>query len=207
MKAWWTVQAARIDALSLRERVFLFVSLLVALLAMADVLWLTPAQAAYKQVQQRLATQTAEVDRLRAELAAVSRSNDPSQAVRDEISQSDVRLEALRKDIAALAPSAAAGSLSLEPVLVQFLQRRPGLRLVSSGTLSADALQGGAPQAPGLVRRGLELKVTGPYGELTRYVKSLEQALPHLRWGAMHLVVDKQVPELTLQVFVLEVQP
>ena len=47
MKAWWAIQAGRINALSLRERLFLFLSLLVVILAIADVLWLNPAQTAY----------------------------------------------------------------------------------------------------------------------------------------------------------------
>ena len=65
----------------------------------------------------------------------------------------------------------------------------------------------GTPDVAGVQRRGLQLKVAGSYAELSRYVKSLEQALPRLRWGPMQLVVNKQVPELTLQVYVLEVQP
>ena len=54
MKSWWIKLATKIDALSLRERVFLFCSVLLVLLAVADVLWLTPAQGAYKQVQQKI---------------------------------------------------------------------------------------------------------------------------------------------------------
>lgn len=55
-------------------------------------------------------------------------------------------------------------------------------------------------------RRGLELKVMGPYAALLRYVKTLETALPNLRWGAMQLKSSKTATELTLQVFVVEVQ-
>jgi MSHA biogenesis protein MshJ len=90
---------------------------------------------------------------------------------------------------------------------VQFLKRRPGLRLVSSGTVANEAGAADAAHVPGVQRRGLELKVAGPYPELTRYVQSLEQALPHLRWGTMQLAVDTQGPELTLLVYVLEVAP
>ena len=208
MKAWWTAQSARINALSLRERVFLFVSLLVVVLAIADVLWLTPAQAAYKLAQQRFTTQSAEVQRLRAEMAAVPAPVDAAVELRTQMAESQARIETLRAQMAALAPDAA-GAQALEPVLVQFLRRSPGLRLVSSGTVAADADPSGvAPSAvPGIQRRGLELKVAGSYGDLTRYVKSLEQALPRLRWGSMQLSVDKQGTELTLRVFVLEVQP
>ena len=44
MKAWWIAQSARINALSLRERLFLFISLLVVALALADLIWLTPQE-------------------------------------------------------------------------------------------------------------------------------------------------------------------
>jgi MSHA biogenesis protein MshJ len=81
------------------------------------------------------------------------------------------------------------------------------LRLVSSGTVAADAASAEAPTVPGIQRRGLELKVAGPYAELTRYVRQLELALPRLRWGSLQLQVDRQGPELTLRVYVLEVQP
>lgn len=208
MKAWWATQEARINGLSLRERLFLFVSVLVVILAVADVLWLSPAQADYKQVQQRFATQSAEVGRLRAELASVSRPVDASADLRASLAQSQARLASLREEIAAAAPGAASGSEVLEQVLVQFLKRRPGLRLVSSGTMTSEAGAAEAAPVPGIQRRGLELKVAGPYSELRRYVQSLEQSLPHLRWGRMQLVVvDGQAPELTLRVYVLEVQP
>lgn len=208
MKAWWATQEARINGLSLRERLFLFVSVLVVILAVADVMWLSPAQADYKQVQQRFATQSAEVGRLRAELASVSRPVDASADLRASLAQSQARLASLREEIAAAAPGAASGSEALEQVLVQFLKRRPGLRLVSSGTMTSEAGAAEAAPVPGIQRRGLELKVAGPYSELRRYVQSLEQSLPQLRWGRMQLVVvDGQAPELTLRVYVLEVQP
>jgi hypothetical protein len=40
-----------------------------------------------------------------------------------------------------------------------------------------------------------------------RYVKTLETAMPALRWGALTLKSEKQPPELKLQVYVVGVQP
>lgn len=207
MKAWWVIQEARINGLSLRERLFLFVSVLVVILAVVDVLWLSPAQAAYQQIQQRFAAQSSELGRLRAELASVARPVDASADLRASVAQSQARLLSLQAEIAAAAPGAAAGSEALEQVLVQFLKHRPGLRLVSSGTMATEAGAADTAGVPGIQRRGLELKVAGPYPELRRYVQSLEQSLPHLRWGGMQLLVDAHVPVLTLRVYVLEVQP
>ena len=207
MKAWWVIQEARINGLSLRERLFLFVSVLVVILAVVDVLWLSPAQAAYQQIQQRFAAQSSELGRLRAELASVARPVDASADLRASVAQSQARLLSLQAEIAAAAPGAAAGSEALEQVLVQFLKYRPGLRLVSSGTMATEAGAADTAGVPGIQRRGLELKVAGSYPELRRYVQSLEQSLPHLRWGGMQLLVDAHVPVLTLRVYVLEVQP
>ena len=77
------------------------------------------------------------------------------------------------------------------------------------GTVTQEAsVAGAAASAPaGLVKQGMEIKVTGPYAELVRYVKTLEGALPNLRWGALQLKSDQQAPELTLQVYVVGVQP
>jgi len=95
-------------------------------------------------------------------------------------------------------------------VLVQLLRRQDGLVLQGLTTLKAESAVATGAQAalpPGMVKRGLELRVTGPYPNLVRYVKSLETALPALRWGALNLKSDQQPPELSLQVYVVGVQP
>ena len=100
---------------------------------------------------------------------------------------------------------------------MQFLRAQTGLTLLGTSTIDREApLAAGAaasnsasaPNAmPGLIRRGLELRVAGSYGDLTRYVKALETALPNLRWGPLQLNSDKLSPELTLRVYVVGVQP
>ncbi len=216
MKAWWAQQAARIDALSMRERVFMFVSVIAIGLALADVLWLEPAQKAQAQAKLRFTTQSVELGRLREELKANSNAPDPAKQVREEIAAADARLVSINQEIRTQVPVSQSGP-ALEQVLVQFLRRQEGLVLLSTGTLAAEATAATATAAPaavqagglppGLTKRGLELRVSGPYAELVRYVRTLENALPSLRWGALHLKSDKQPPELTLQVYVVGVQP
>lgn len=204
-KQWWQRQAVRIDALSLRERAFLFVSAIVCCVALADVLWLSPAQLAHQQETQRFAAQGAELSRLREELKGAARPVDAGQAARAEIATIQTRLDVVNHAIQVAAPQAEGGP-ALEQVLVQFLRRQPGLILLSAGTLKPDAV--GAPTAispAGLSRRGVELKVAGAYPELVRYVKTLENALPALRWGTLQLKSEQQPPELTLQVYVVGV--
>lgn len=203
LKLGWEKQAARINALSLRERGFLLVSVIALVLALVDVLWLSPAQLAHKQLTQRFAAQSAELTRLRAELQASGKPVDASQAVREDIAELDRRLQTLDQEIQVLAPRAQGGP-GLEQVLVQFLRRHEGLTLLGLDTLKQEAPP---PGAAGLGKRGLELRVAGPYAELVRYVRALETALPVLRWGPMQLKAEKQPPELSLQVYVVGTQP
>ena len=206
VRQWWQRQAVRIDALSLRERAFLFVSAIVCCLALADTLWLSPAQVAHQQVTQRFAAQGAELSRLREELKGAARPVDASQTVRDEIAAIQTRLDAVNHAIQVAAPQAEGGP-ALEQVLVQFLRRQPGLTLLSTGTLKPEGAGASVAAATpaGLSRRGIELKVAGSYPELVRYVKTLENALPALRWGSLQLKSEQQPPELTLQVYVVGV--
>jgi len=206
MKQRWQQLMARIDALNLRERVFLFLAIMVCSLALVDTFWLSPAQMAYTQAKQRVTAQEAELQRLRTELRGMAQPVDPAKAVRDEMVDIAARLEAVNADIRAVAPLAEGGP-AIEQTLVQFLRRREGLTLVRTGTATPAPQAGAAANgggAPLLSRRGLELTVTGPYAELVRYVSTLENALPTLRWGSLQLkAVKDQPPELTLQVFVV----
>lgn len=212
MKQRWQQLVTRIDALNLRERVFLFLAIIVCTLAVADTFWLSPAQIAYTQATQRVAAQGLELKRLRDALQGTTQPVDASKVVRDEIAETNLRMEAVNEDIKAIAPLAEGGP-AIEQALVQFLRRQEGLTLLSTATLPQDAAGTGTATPAStatpavLSRRGLELRVSGSYADLVRYVKTLENALPTLRWGMLQLKATKPTPELTLQVYVVGVPP
>lgn len=224
MKAWWKIQSGRIDALSLRERVFLFVTIIVCLLAIADTVWISPTQVAYRQTTVKLSTQNEELQRLRTELGGLYSSsgnaaNDPSKILRDDMATAKERLQTLDKEISTLAKRAE-GAPSIEEPLIQFLRRQDGLTLLGAGTLA-----NATPLAdqPTLSKRGLELRVSGSYADLSRYIHTLEQALPELRWGSLEIKIPEALvtstasttlpvliapkPELAVQVYVMGVTP
>ena len=211
MKAWWAIQSARIDALGLRERIFLFLAVLVCLIALVDTLWLSPAQIEHTQLTQRYNKQNAELQRLRIELQTMPKIVDPNQALRAELTQTGERLDALGTEVKALSASATGGT-PLAQVLTHFLRQYDNLTLVRTATLPAPAVtaapsQGAGPVTAGLTRQGMELTVAGPYPELIKMVQTLEKAIPALRWGDMKLAAEKLPPQLTLQVFVVGGQP
>lgn len=214
MKKWWLAQSERINALSLRERVFMFLSILACCLALADVMWLSPAQVAHKQLRQRFEQQNIELKRVRAELKSSATPVDGIKSVREEVTALQGRINEVNQTINNALPSKAQGT-PLAQVLPQLLRKHEGLTLERAEALPAQAalekaVQASVPPAAGalgLTRQGVELTVSGPYPELVRYVQTLETALPYVRWGALRVKSDTQATELTLQLFLLGVQP
>ena len=211
MKQMWQAQMARLDGLSLRERIFLFLSILVCCGALVDTLWLSPAQTAHKQLSQRVEKQGAELQRLRDSLRLSVRPASTGQSSRDELLQISEQTEQINQSVRQLLPSAA-DAAPLAQALVHLLRRHEGLTLVRTSALapelagpgsSSGADAGTSTLPPGLTRQGVALTVSGAYADLTRYVETLESAMPQVRWGEMSLKSDKGLPELTLKLFLL----
>ena len=122
MTQWWTTLATRIDALSLRERTFLFLSLLACCLALADVLWLSPAQVAHKQLSLRVASDGLELQKLREELRLTAPVTESAKLARQELSRLEVQINQVNRDIEAATSLSGTGT-PLKEVLVHFLRR------------------------------------------------------------------------------------
>lgn len=207
MKAQWQAQMARIDQLSLRERLFLFVSILLCCFALVDTLWLSPAQTAHRQLKQRLDSQSGELQRLRDSVRASAQPKEADQAARAQLQSLHAQLDQINQAVRERL-SVTAGSAPLAQALVQLLRRHEGLTLVRTAALPPETAgpgnSNGAGSLPkGLTRQGVTLTVAGAYPDLTRYVASLESSMPYVRWGAMTLSSDNRQPELTLQLFLL----
>jgi MSHA biogenesis protein MshJ len=218
MKAWWKLQAAKINALSLRERAFLFVACMGVLLALVETLWLEPANVQQKAAALRVRQQEADLQVMRTSLQTIvlTPDSESNQGARAELAELRQHLNAVNARIAQVPLSDS--SAALQQVLVQFLKRHEGLTLVRTATLIPEG-PGAAPTAaakpasapgtgpqPSLSHTGLELTVAGAYLDLMRYVETLERELPGLRWGAMKLKTDAAQPQLTLQVSLVGVK-
>ena len=205
MKQKWQLWLARIDALNLRERVMLFASLLVCVLAMAEVLWLSPVQKAHKQLQSQVDQQSSELQRLREEMRVSMGETGPGKQMREELAQIKNHIDQVNQEIAQI-PAATLDDTPLSKVLIHFLRRHDGLVLLKTATLPADSKSAPEASMAGLKRQSLELTVSGAYPELIRYVQTLESSLPALRWGIMKISSDKQPVVLSLQVSLVGVK-
>ena len=209
MKEQWQTLLTRVDALSMRERIFLLLSVFVCVLAAADFVWFTPATVGHRQLVQRFSAQSGELDRLRNELRLSGLPTDAGKHARDDQQALADQLKQINAELAAVAPADAKGP-ALEAVLQRLLRRQEGLTLLSLDTVKTTAVSAGTQATAGVLngvtKRGLEIRVAGPYAELVRYVQALETALPGLRWGAMELKAGKRSSELTLRVYAVGVQ-
>jgi MSHA biogenesis protein MshJ len=202
---------ARLDALSLRERIFLFLSVLALCGAVFDTLYLSPAQIAHKQLMLRFDKQALELNRLR-DLVKLSGHPDATAAgsqaelvqLQADIAQTDQAMHQL------LPPPEAA---PLVQAMSHLLRHYPGLTLIKTSALATGTPAAGAASdkdlPAGLKRQGVEVTVAGNYADLTRFVSTIESAMPYVRWGQMSLksTDDQTAPQLTLQLFLLTEVP
>lgn len=190
--------AHRVDALTVRERVILFVTVAAALLAAADFLVLSPSAAEQKALARRLQAQTTELDTLRRQLQEQAGEADTPAAraqrellvVQRELQQAEQEIERRLQ--------AGGGGTRLPQLMEQVLVRHPRLVLQKLATGAPVALRPGAPPLA-----GVDLGVAGSYPDLAQYVADLERTLPGLRWLELSIVRGEAGPELQARVALL----
>ena len=202
--ASWKAFAARIDAQGLRERVFLFLALILICVAVADAWWVSPERLRHQQARLQFDANTLELQRLRDESRLNTLKPNPAQQARDELVRVLAQIDTTNRQLEA-AGAGARATTSLSAVLRHFLRRYPALSLVRTSSISVETANAARPAL--VSREGLELVVAGPYTDLVRFVQALEVAMPDLRWGSLKLQAEQQPPELALQVFLVGVRP
>ncbi len=202
---------ARLDALSLRERIFLFLSVLVVCGAVFDAVWLSPAQTQHKQLMMRFDKQSQELNRLRDVVRVSSQTGASAAGSQGSLVQLEAEIDQTELAVRRLLPPSEAAPLV--QAMSHLLRRYPGLTLIKTSALGAGTAVSSAPVSKdlpaGLKRQGVEVTVAGNYADLTRFVNTIEGAMPYVRWGMMTLKTteDQSAPQLTLQLFLLTEVP
>jgi MSHA biogenesis protein MshJ len=176
----------RVGAMSLRERVFVFVAAVVVGLALVQTLLIDPGRQRTQHAQDRLQAADAallQIGQQRAVLAG-RMGRDPDQAVRDALAVQETRLAALNAELETRGRSLVPPE-RMHQVLKDVVRGQGGIRIVGFKTLSPQPvpLQNAAEGTPpGFYRHGFEITVTGSYSELVAYIERLE-ALPwNMSW-------------------------
>ena len=219
--------SARIDAMSLRERVFVFAAAGVVALFLVQTFLIDPSQLRQKNAQLRLSDAEStllQIEQHRAQLASRA-GQDPDRTVREALATQEARLTELNVELESrersLVPPA-----RMYQVLKDVVRGQGGVRIIGFKTLSPqpvalpDAVEGALKDSfqyplegysdplrpkgrvesyapPGFYRHGFEVTVSGRYADLVAYLTRLE-ALPwRLSWVEASLNAADR-PDLTL---------
>lgn len=191
----------RVDAMSLRERLFVFAALVVALLALIQLLLIDPVNARRAAAQTRIEAADAAIAELAAqqgELGART-AHDPDQAAREALARATARLAELDTELEqrmrAMVPPERMPQVLREMARGGAGVRVTGLRSPEPQPLRPAGGEGAAPS--GIWRHGFEITLVGRYADLVAYLERVE-ALPwQFEWAEVRLDARTR-PELTL---------
>jgi MSHA biogenesis protein MshJ len=221
IKRRWQMLAARIDALSQRERLMVFAALLAVLGCAAQFIVLGPAQRKQDALRSQIAQQQTAVEGANTEIVQKLEHAqlDPDaplrmrlQAVRGETERLSAELRAMQRGL--VAPE------RIAPLLESILRANGRLKLVAVRTLPVDPLSaivdatqkgkaatGAVVAAKGpelLFRHGVELTARGSYLDMVDYMAALEALPTQLFWGRAQLDVEEYpTVRLTLTLYTL----
>ena len=199
--------ADRIDAMSLRERGLIFVTVLVVLYFVAANLLFGPANAEKDRLQAQVNQIHAETQALDTQIQGIlaGRAQDPDAAKREKVAALQANLQqmdsALNQTTSGLVPPK-----EMTRLVEQMLSKNHGLRVLKVESLpAAPLIEGGADSGntPGtmIYKHGMRIELQGGYLDILRYLKSLEELPWKLFWGQVTLKTDKY-PESKLSLLI-----
>lgn len=228
--ARWGRWQQSFDGRSMRERVLLGATGLAMTLALADMLWLSPAAAALKKARQehisaldsqaRLQQDLQHLELKASQLARQQRADLDSWRARAR--DTEAALQAHERTLIGpdqmvalfeglLAQQERPPGAGRQPVRVRGMQSLPRTDLLAAATNAGPAANApvtsasaSPPALPSLYRHGLELTLEGSFGDLLAYLTALEALPQRLQWGSLSLQVQQHPTSvLTLRLHTL----
>ncbi len=220
MSTLWQQWTQRLDALSERERVLIFLAGLALVLAIIYLASVEPGLKQRRVLAARLVDQQAQALAADAQKQALARTLalDPDAQIREQIEGKQRDLTALDAELAALQRTLI-GPERMAAVLEQLVGPERGVRLVSLRNLPATPLVGKegaaaeaakaagaedpAATAQHVYRHGVEVVVEGSYASLLEYVARLEHQPWQVYWGKTVLSADYPKVRVSLTLYTL----
>ncbi len=187
--------AARIDAMSLRERALIFITLLVALYFLAANVLFGPVNAEKDRLQQQVNLKRAETQALEAQVQALVTTGQVPEAAKRQ------KLAALRENLKTMDSELVRVTAGLVPpkemarLMEQMLLKNRGLQVLKVESLPAaplvESAAGVGTSGPLVYKHGMNIEVKGGYLDVMRYLKSLEGLPWKVFWGKVTLKTEK----------------
>ena len=204
--------ADRLDAMSLRERVLIFLAVAVVIVAIADSALFDPISRRQKVNSQRIHQQEDEIRTMQGQVQAYAqaRTGDDANAKRQRLEKRKLELAALDRELAGRR-SELVPPERMAKMLYEIVKRNPDIELVSLRSLPATGLAQSLTAILGsgglaLYRHGIEITVSGSYLNMLRYVGQLERLPAKIMWGNMELQAAAY-PAVTLKITLYTLSP
>ncbi|MDD5390587.1 MAG: hypothetical protein PHD37_14690 [Gallionellaceae bacterium] len=199
----------KIDALSPRERVILFLLLLAGIWAVVDGLLLGALDKSRHAEQEKLRAAVAQIASAQDSITRRANQIDPARAARERLEGARKALETRMRE-AEFTQSRLVAAKDMARVLQGLLRNQPGLRLVNLKTLAPEPLGLPAeakPEEAALFRQGVRITLAGGYENLVRYMEGLEKLPVGFYWSRAELDASHHPEiELTLTLYTLSTE-
>ena len=202
MKLLWGRLAARINAMTMRERFLLFACVIAVLGGITQAFFISPLIDQQKVLVAEIDKKSSEMDIRRDEtnLEIFKRNRDQIFELNANTLKVQSDLASVEREIAALSTNGVDAS-AISPILKRVLRRSDKValvRVVQVGTEFSAAVPAGTQAAN---RSGLDITLAGSYLDLMDYLALLEKELPQARWGTLVLKADTMPVQVTVRIF------
>jgi MSHA biogenesis protein MshJ len=204
----------RIDAMSLRERAFVFLVVIGAMVFAAMQFLFFPLRAEHDGIRKQLAAKNQQVESMHQQVQVLLGGGGDDSPQKQVLAGLEQQLKQLDDDLNKMT-SGMVSPQQMAKLLEQVLARHQGIELVKIETLPkalafGETVTVGTDKPAGAVvyRHGVRLQVKGRYFDVVNYLKALE-ALPwKVYWGEVALESDKYpVSRVTLVIYTLSRNP
>lgn len=221
MKQRWLKLAARVDAMSQRERIMVFAATAAALVFAAQTAVIGPLLRKQELLRSQVVQQQNNIAGINAEITEKLKAAeaDPDAPVRARLGETRAESARLGESLRAMQQGLVPPE-RVAPLLESILRANGRLKMVSVRTLPVEPLSGignkqdaGAADASAakgqarrelLFRHGVEVTVRGSYLDMVDYMTALEALPTQLFWGKAQLEVEEYPSvRLTLTLFTL----
>lgn len=209
LKTRFKTLADRVDAMSLRERGLIFVTVLVVLYFVAVNLLFGPGNGEKDRLQREIDQKREQTRLLETQIQGVLGGGHDVDSPKRE------KLVSLQESVKALDASLAQATSGLVPpkemarLVEQMLLKNRGLQVVKVESLPAaplleDGARAGGTAGAMVYKHGMRIELKGSYMDILRYLKSLEGLPWKVFWGQATLQTEQYpVSKLNLVIYTL----
>ena len=222
---YWKNLATRIDALTMRERLMVFIAVAGVLITLLNFLFINPLIKHQKQLSEQIvqSQQTTAVMQSQIQDLLKNNSTDPDLALQARLAELRSQAALSGKTLDDI-QSKLVSPKQMPALLEDILQHNRSVRLITLKTFPVEILNAQSAVAPAdakttppvkpttvevdtgnhIYKHGVEISVAGNYLDLTRYLGEIE-ALPwRMFWGKATLAVaEDRTITLTLRLYTL----